>query len=138
MTGVAGEVPAAALLAQAARKSRVAWLSFEGPEGEVPELLVWHAWDGEALVVLADPATDERLADLPGARTATVAVRSRDHGGRLTDCRCTVEVVAPDDPAWPGTADALLSVRLNLVDPAAERERWRRAVPVVRLSPALP
>lgn len=138
MTAGPGEVPPAALLAEAARKSRVAWLTFDGSTGEVAELLVWQAWHDQALLVLADADVDPRLADLPQARTATVSVRSRDHGGRLADCPCTVEVVDPEDPAWSSAADALLSVRLNLVDPAAERERWRRAVPLVRLRPALP
>lgn len=128
---------AAALVAEAARKSRVCWLSYEYAGGAVHDRLVWHVWHDGALVVLSgDPG--QRLTELhrlgPEARVG-VTMRSKDTGGRLVTWTGRAEVVAPEDERWEQHAAALLGVRLNLLDPAAALRTWRESCTVLRVTP---
>jgi len=133
-------VSTSALAAEAGKKSRVCWLSYRHPGGEVRDRLVWHAWHDDAVVVvLGEPGQElpgtERLAPAGPVDTAEVTMRAKDTGGRLLTWRAAVEVVAPDQDRWEEHARALLAVRLNLTDPAQALERWRRSGTVVRLTP---
>ncbi len=142
------------LVAEAARRSRVCWLSYRyvgdtGPD-EVRDRLVWHVWHDDAVVVLSCPRA-ETLAEgadrdageseeqvLPGlaqAERATVTMRSKDTRGRLLTWSGTVEVVPPGSEAWPTSAAALLGVRLNLPDPESARRVWADRGTVVRIRP---
>jgi hypothetical protein len=119
-----------ALVAEAARKSRVCWLAWSGR----PATLAWHAWyDGALLVLAADG--EQPLPGLADAATVEVTFRSKDTGGRLVRWTGRVEVVDPDDPAWEAGAAALLAVRLNLPDPAAALLAWRTEGTIVRVVP---
>ena len=121
-----------ALVAEAAKKSRVCWLSWPG-SGQTPRL-VWHAWYDGALLVLS--GEDQRLPGLDAATTAEAVMRSKDTGARLVGWTGSVDVVEPDDERWEACAGALLAVRLNLPDPAAALDAWRADATVVRVVPA--
>lgn len=119
-----------ALVAEAAKKSRVCWLAWSGGSPR----LVWHAWYDDALLVLAAEG-EQPLPGLADAATAEVTFRSKDTGGRLVRWTGSVEVVDPDDPGWDAGAAALLGVRLNLPDPAAALATWRTGAAIVRVTP---
>lgn len=123
-----------ALVAEAARKSRVCWLSYDHPGGRVAERLVWHQWYDEALLVLSDP-TDQPLEGLAGAEVVTVTMRAKDGGTRLVTWTGEAAVVPPEGASWEPHATALLQVRLNLADPAATLARWRQEATVLRVAP---
>lgn len=125
-----------ALVAEAARKSRVCWLSYEYAGGAVHERLLWHGWHDDALVVLLG----EPGQQLDGADQVTqveVTMRSKDTGGRLLSWAGRAEVVDPEDPSWEQHAAALLGVRLNLPDPAAALIAWRERCTILRITPAV-
>jgi hypothetical protein len=119
-----------ALVAEAAKKSRVCWLAWS----DARPRLVWHAWYDDALLVLAGEQ-DQPLPGLADAATAEVTFRSKDTGGRLVRWTGGVEVVDPGSPTWDAAATALLGVRLNLPDPASALLAWRSAATIVRVVP---
>ena len=121
-----------ALVTEAAKKSRVCWLSW----GSVAPRLVWHAWYDDALVVVSgDPG--QVLRGLADAGTVDVTLRSKDTGGRLVRWTGTVTVIDPEDERWDAHAAALLAVRLNLPDPAAAVAGWRTGATILRITPAV-
>jgi hypothetical protein len=120
---------AAALVAEAARKSRVCWVAWDA---HAPRL-VWHVWHDGALVVLS--GADQPLPGIDVVGTATVVMRSKDTGGRLVSWTGTVEVVEAGTERWDEHAAALLAVRLNLTDPPAALAEWRAGARIVRLRP---
>jgi hypothetical protein len=123
------------LVAEAARRSRVCWLSYTSGETVLRDRLVWHAWHEDALLVLSDD--DEQV--LPGIETADlveVSLRSKDTGGRLVTWSAPPVVLSPSAPAWEDHARALLAVRLNLPDPGATLDTWRHGATLVRLAPS--
>jgi hypothetical protein len=123
-----------ALVAEAARKSRICWLSYEHAGTPHTERLVWHAWYDDALVVLSeDPG--QVLDGIGEVDRAEVTLRGKDGGTRLVTWTGEVTRVDPGSEEWDGHADALLGVRLNLADPQEALERWRTDATVVRISP---
>jgi hypothetical protein len=129
--------PLLPLVAEAARKSRVCWLTYEHPLGSVRGRLAWHAWYHEALVVLSAPPPEQQLEGLADASTAEVAMRSKQSRARLVTWRGDVGVVAAGTPAWEEHAGVLLGVRLNLADPRDALEAWRDTATIVRLTPVV-
>jgi hypothetical protein len=123
------------LVAEAARKSRVCWLSYQHPQGEVRDRLVWHAWHDDALVVV-DGDDHQRLPGLAEAASALVSLRSKETRTALVTVEAQVEVVDAGTPGWEEHCAALLVVRLNLRDPAATRTAWAEHGRIVRLVPA--
>jgi hypothetical protein len=127
-----------ALAAEAARKSRICWLSYEYAGGAETERLVWHVWHDEAVVVLlGEPGQVlggvDQLAPAGPVEHASVTVRSKDTGGRLLTWVGPVEIVAPGTARWEEHAAALLGVRLNLAAPAAALEEWRSERTILRV-----
>ena len=120
------------LVAEAAKKSRVCWLAWDGRSPQ----LVWHVWYDDALVVLSGDE-GQVLPGLDASETVQVTMRSKDTGGRLVDWRGTVEVVSPEAASWPDHAAALLGVRLNLIDPGAALAAWRATGVIVRIVPTV-
>jgi hypothetical protein len=127
-----------ALITEAARRSRVCWLSY-GYDGAhmVPDRLVWHVWHEGAVVVVSGPSGNN-LPGIDRAEAVDVTLRSRDDGGRLVTWRATAEVLTPGTEAWERHAVALLGVRLNLPDPPATRRAWAERGTILRLPPPLP
>lgn len=109
------------------------WLSYEHAGGDVRDRLVWHVWHDDALVVLA--GADQPLAGLPECAHAEVGMRAKDGRGLLVRWRGQVAPVPPGTEQWEEHAAALLGVRLNLPDPAAALEEWRRSATIVRVTP---
>jgi hypothetical protein len=124
-----------ALVGEAARKSRVCWLSWSHSGGEVRDRLVWHLWHDEGLVVV-DGDEHQVLPGLPEAAEVRVTLRSKEARTSLVSWTAHPEVVAAGTPAWEEHASALLAVRLNLRDPAATRAAWAERARLVRLTPA--
>lgn len=124
------------LAAEAARRSRVCWLSYEYAGEVVPPRLVWHVWHDEAVVVLH--GDEQRLPGFEEAERVTVTMRGKDTRSRLVTWSSVPERVLPGSDRWDGHAAALLGVRLNLPDPAATLESWRVGATIVRLRPGLP
>ncbi|WP_148572702.1 hypothetical protein [Nocardioides caldifontis] len=124
-----------ALVAEAARKSRVCWLAWSHPGGEVRDRLVWHLWHDDALVVV-DGDDHQELPGLADTTEVRVTLRSKEARTALVSCTAHPDVVPPGTPAWDEHASALLAVRLNLADPAATRDAWAREARLVRLTPA--
>ena len=120
-------------VAEAGGRSRVCWLApVGGLPGGAAARLVWHAWYDGGLVVLSgdDQPLPEELVRGP----VIVVLRARTGDVRSATWDGEVEVVAPEDPRWPAHARALLAVRLNLPDPEAALERWRRTAKVLRIT----
>jgi hypothetical protein len=126
-------VPASAVVAQAARRSRVCWLTYDAPQASVRDRLVWHAWYDEAVLVVADE--DQPLPGIGEATSASLTFRSKESRARLVAATVDVARVDPGDSTWEPAAAALLAVRLNLPDPTATAEHWRSAAVIVRLTP---
>ena len=125
----------AALLAEAARKSRVCWLSYRHEGGEVRDRLVWHVWHEEAVVVV-DGDGQQRLPGLRAADAVSVTLRAKESRAALVTVTARPGLVAPGTPAWDEHVTALLAVRLNLRDARATRTAWASSAHVVRLTPA--
>ena len=117
---------------QAAKRAGVCWLRPAGTDDATPARLVWHAWYDGAVLVLSD--ADQPLDAVIAAGRAEVVLRARGGDVRGASWTAEVEVVAPDDPRWPACAGALLAARLNLPDPEAARQRWRRTAQVLRIT----
>lgn len=121
-----------ALVAEAARRSALAWVRV----GDAPERLVWHAThDGAVCLVLGG---GEQPLDLPtGGATVPVVVtlRSKDKGARLVSYRARVDDVRPGDEAWAPIVAALAAARLNAPDGEHAPQRWEREARIVRLAP---
>ena len=130
-------IPLLPLVTEAARKSRVCWLSYDHPGGSVRDRLAWHTWHDDALVVLSGVPPEQRLEGLADAEVAEVVLRSRHTRARLVSWSGRVGVVSPTAPAWADHARALLGVRLNLPDPAAALDAWRETATIVRLTPVV-
>lgn len=125
-----------ALVAEAAKKSRVCWLTWSGSPGGPPApRLVWHAWYDGALLVLS--GAEQLLPGIDRATTAQVVMRSKDTGGRLVTWTGAVSTVDPASDQWDAHAAALLGVRLNLADPSATAAQWRTTAAVVRVVPVV-
>ncbi len=122
-----------ALVAEAAKKSRVCWLSWSGVRGGEEPRLVWHGWYDGALVVLS--GDEQQLDGIGSSATVEVVMRSKDTGGRLVGWTGSVTVVDPAAGSWDDHAAVLLGVRLNLPDPAAALARWRETATIVRIAP---
>ena len=127
--------PVAVLVAEAARKSRVCWLSYRHGGGEVRNRLVWHVWHDEALVVV-DGDGPQRLPGIATAEQVSVTLRAKESRAALVTVPARPEPVAPGTPAWDENVTALLAMRLNLRDAAATRTEWAASAQVVRLRPA--
>ncbi|MFC7182956.1 hypothetical protein ACFQMG_25725 [Kitasatospora paranensis] len=123
-----------ALLEEAAKKSGLLWVRAAGqPHGRA----LWHAWHDGAVVVVGDGG-EQPLHGLTAGSTATVTVRSKDKGGRLTGWPASVTELAPGSEAWLGAVEELKGKRLNAPDTDTVGDRWARECRVLRLAPAGP
>ncbi|MFD9126726.1 hypothetical protein [Kitasatospora sp. NPDC059571] len=123
-----------ALLEEAAKKSGLLWVQ---AAGERQGRALWHAWHDGAVVVVGDGA-EQPLHGLAAGSTATVTVRSKDKGGRLTGWPAAVTELAPGSEAWLGAVEELKGKRLNAPDTDTIGDRWARECRVLRLAPAGP
>ena len=119
------------LVAEAAKKAVIAWLTVPGGADGV---LVWCLWIDSALYVVT--GTGEQLVPgLAEATEATVSLRG-DHGGRIVTWLAHVRRVRPDTPEWTSAAPQLAGKRLNATG-SAERlvQRWATQCALLALIP---
>ncbi|MER5351182.1 hypothetical protein ABT093_12705 [Kitasatospora sp. NPDC002551] len=121
-----------ALLEEAAKKSGLLWVR---ADGQKHARALWHAWHDGAVVVVGDGA-EQPLHGLAGGAGATVTVRSKDKGGRLTGWPARVVELTPGGEAWLGAVEELKGKRLNAPDTDTITDRWARECRVLRLEPA--
>ncbi len=122
----------AALVAEATRRSAVAWLVVPG----VPDpQLVWQRWlDGAAHLVHG--GAEQRLTGVVDGGRVLVVVRSRERlADRVVQWWADVQELTPGSEQWARVVPLLHAQRLNPPDGAAQPERWARASTVLRLVP---
>ena len=121
----------AALVAELAKKSWLCWITYGDPSRVHP---VWHAWVDDAICVVAG-GDEQPLPDIEDQSDVLITLRTKITRERLMTVRAQVERVGPDHPQWEAITAALVTGRLNLVDPPGAPERWARDSVVVRLVP---
>jgi hypothetical protein len=119
-----------ALLAEAAGKSGMCWLSL--PLLSTPRA-VWHVWHDGALHVVGG-GIEQPLPGLTDLDTVEVTVRSKDNSSRIVRVRAAVELLPPEDPRYADAVAALGAARLNAGSQDAA-EQWRQSSSVFRLEP---
>lgn len=121
----------AAVVAEAMKKSGLAWLRLAGQRPQA----VWHLWHEDSAYVLH--GGDEQPAPgLAAGAAVAVAVRSKDNGGRLVVWPANVTEVVADSEEWHTVVPLLAAKRLNAPDGPAAPQRWARTCRVHRLTPA--
>lgn len=120
-----------ALVAELAKKSWLCWISYGDPPHAHP---VWHAWVTDAICVVAG-GDEQPLPGIEEQSEVLVTLRTKTTRERLATCRARVERVGPDHADWEAITQALVTGRLNLVDPSTAPDRWARGAVVVRLVP---
>lgn len=125
---------AAALVAEACRRSSMLWLR---PHGSRRAHAAWHVWHTGAAYVVHG-GSEQRLPELLGVDPVEVTVRSKDDGGRLVTWHAAATAVEPTDGEWEAVVAALHAARLNAPDGEEQPARWARESHVVRLGPRGP
>jgi hypothetical protein len=123
----------AALVAEGANKSGVAWLTL--PSLSSPRA-VWHTWHDGALHVVGG-GSEQPLPGLDASDTVDVTLRSKDTGGRLVAFPARVVVLSPADERYPAAVAALAADRLNAAS-AEAHDAWDGTATVFRLEPVGP
>jgi hypothetical protein len=121
----------AALVAELAKKSWLCWIGYGDPTHAYP---VWHSSVDDAICVVSG-GDEQPLPDIEQQTEVSVTLRTKVTRERLLTCRARVERVLPDHPSWEAITAALVTGRLNLVDPSGAPERWARDSVIVRLEP---
>jgi hypothetical protein len=123
------------LIAEAAKKAAVAWLTVPGAGQAYP---VWGLWADEAFYVVSgegEQTAPGLAAVTPGSGAVGVTMKG-DHGGRVVTWQASVSVISPTDEAWSTVAPTLAGKRLNASGGAEQTvERWTTTCVVHRLSP---
>ena len=116
--GVVGPVPSYALIAEAARRAGVIWLTVPGRDRPVP---AWHIWrDPPGAAYLVTGPGEQPLPGVPGAARVTVTVPSKDTGGALVTWAARVHLVDRGSPEWDAVMGPLAAGRLNAdLDPGS-------------------
>lgn len=118
-----------ALVAAAAKKSSVIWVSVDG----APARALWQVpSEGSMLVVTG--GSEQELPELADASSAAVTIRSKENGASIVVTEVSVEHLVPDSPDWLAAVSELAPKRLNAqgLDLSAS---WRSASVVSRLRP---
>lgn len=116
--GVLGVAPSHALIAEAARRAGVIWLTVPGRDRPVP---AWHIWrDPPGAVYVVTGPGEQSLPGVAGAARVTVTVPSKDTGGALVTWAAGVHRVDPGSPEWDAVIGPLAAARLNAdLDPGS-------------------
>ena len=122
---------AAALVAEATRRSGLVWLApLEGGRARP----AWHVWR-EGAVYVVHEGREQRLPWLRAAERVRVTARSKDKGGRLVTWLARPVPVEPGAPEWDAAVADLHAARLNPPDGEQQPARWARESLVTRLEP---
>jgi len=125
------DVDGLALVTELARRSAVCWISYGEP---VRHHTVWHVWHEDAIGLVVGGA-EQQLPGVQQCSSVLVTLRSKTTGQRLATCRARVQILQPGTERWTSLAPALVSGRLNLIDPAGAPARWANDSTLVRLEP---
>jgi len=122
-------------VAEATRRSAVAWLVVQGAQGRARPQLVWQRWlDGAAYLVYG--GAEQRLDGVAAGDRVLVVVRSRERlADRVVQWWADVERLAPGSADWDAVVPWLHTQRLNPPDSTAQPLRWARESTVLRLVP---
>jgi hypothetical protein len=119
-----------ALVAEAAKKSSVSWLTV----GDERARAVWHGWSGDAAYVVTG-GIEQSVPGLADASSALLTLRSKDKGGRIVAVRVDVTRVEPGSEEWDRVVPELHAKRLSPPDGEGQPARWARDSVVLRLAP---
>jgi mutator protein MutT len=109
--GVAGLVPAYALVAEATRRAGVVWLTVPGRDRAYP---AWHLWrDPPGAAYLVTGPGEQPLPGLAGAARVAVTVPSKQSRGALVTWTAEVSRVEPGSAEWDEVIGPLAAARLN-------------------------
>ncbi|MFI0353551.1 hypothetical protein [Actinomadura sp. 9N407] len=122
----------AALVAEAAKKSGLLWLTLPGL---TQPRAAWHLWHGDAAYVLTGGEGEQPMPGLPEAERVQVTLRSKDKGGRLISFVAACESVEPGTDLWDEVAPLLAKDRLNAASHESQLERWADESYIIRLTP---
>lgn len=120
-----------ALIAEAAKKSGLVWLTLPGRARPRP---AWHGWVDGALYVVSG-GREQALPGLSEAAQVAVTSRSKDTGGRLVTWLARPHPVPPGTPEWDTVTPRLAAKRLNAPHGPGQEARWARESAVTRLEP---
>lgn len=134
-TDATGEGPDPKLLvAEAAKKSSVAWVSVAG----APARAVWFVNDGAELLLVTGGAEQElpglEAAGASGTPPTTVTLRSKDTTATIVTTEVEVRHLVTDSEEWVEAAKALSPKRLNGVSEDLTAQ-WRESSQLFRLLP---
>jgi PPOX class probable F420-dependent enzyme len=91
---------------QRLRGEVILWLSTVRPDGRPHLVPVWFWWDGEAIFVFTQPAS-QKLRNLAANPAVTVALEAANEGEDIVMLEGTAEVL--DDAARPGIIPAYVA-----------------------------
>jgi len=111
-----GELPVDPLVATAAGKAGLVWVSAGGARPKA----VWHVWHGDAVLVVVGGG--EQPDPVGEAERVRVTIPSKDNRARLVAIMASVEEVRPGDDRWEASVFAQPAV-------------WTRSSRVLRLVP---
>ena len=123
-----------ALVAEAAKKAGLLWVT--APGGSRPRA-AWHVWH-EGAVLLVCGGIEQPLPDLADGMTVEVSLPSHDNRARLVTFTAAVAELRPTGGSradWLPAAAALHASRLNPPDGEAQPLRWERESRIFRLTP---
>ncbi|MBT8227668.1 MAG: hypothetical protein HKP61_17040 [Dactylosporangium sp.] len=123
------------LIAEAAKKAAVAWLTVPGAGQAYP---VWSLWANDALHVVTGPGeqTAPGLAEAAAGSAEAQVTMTGDHGGRVVRWPATVAVLPADGEDWAAIAPQLAGKRLNAPGGAEQTvRRWAVDCHIYRLTP---
>lgn len=122
-------VDATRVVAEAAKKSQVGWLSVD----ERPGVAVWFVVDGADLLIVEGPG-EQRVEGIAAAQAARITLRSKDTGGSVVEADLTLTRVDKASEGWDTAAKLLSPKRLNGVSEDLTAQ-WRQDCELYRLSP---
>jgi hypothetical protein len=124
------------LIAEAAKKAAVAWLTVPGGGQAYP---VWGLWANDTLHVVTgqgEQATPGLAEAAEGSEPVRVTMIG-DHGGRVVTWPATVARLPAGGEDWTTVAGQLVTKRLNAVGgPDQTIERWAIECAIYQLRPA--
>lgn len=129
MVSERGELPVDPLVATAAGKAGLVWVSADGARPQA----VWHVWHGDAVLVVVGGG--EQPDPVGEAERVRVTIPSKDNRARLVAVIATVEEVRPDGDRWEASVFALAAQRLNTSTSVDQPAVWATSSRVLRLVP---
>lgn len=124
------------LIAEAAKKAAVAWLTTPGGGQAYP---IWGVWINDALHLVAGSGEQSApgLAEAAAGGVGIHVTMRGDHGGRVVRWPATVTELSPNNGDWDEIAPQVATKRLNAptgVDQTVKH--WSAECAIFRLTPS--